>query len=526
MASQPQLQPQEQWKGSKKGKQACDYCRARKIRCDSNNPCSNCQSTQPCIYSLPKKKGPKRREASQAAFQTVKEYRDPRVNIPQSPKTGISVDSAFQTSSLLSLETMQSCLDAFFEQKYPIIPIIDRDQMSASLLHLQDSPSQYSLVTAICALMTLQSETSPPSRHGPSLDSPHIDSKPSVNFLINETCRARNFCNYIDEPSLATVQSSFFLFAVFFCLERDNTAWFYMREAITMLQLLRLHEEASYTTMNDIQYSTYCRRTFWLLFVTERAYALQRHHPLTLRRTIALPTVEQGPEATILFGFLDLVALFQNFGDAFLSLWNLSSGPTASLPFLAKLQDVLQYSIPYVNERTDIQKADLLVSRQWLKTVVWKLCVSNGLLSSKSAVESLSFRYPVTIARDIILALRLLPLKAIQANGIGILEKVFDIGCSLADVLSVNPNTMQVSALEIGPRDYLMELVQIVGMELGGSSKFSRLLSLRADECLRVRLRGSLCSSNDSHGVHEIHWKEAADTGDVVFEPMILIGSG
>ncbi|KAH6663758.1 hypothetical protein B0J14DRAFT_609002 [Halenospora varia] len=484
MASQPQPQPQpqEQWKGS--GKQACDYCRARKIRCNSNHPCSNCQSKQPCVYRLPKKKRPKRREASQAAFRTVKDYRDPR------------------TSSLLSLETMQSCLDAFFEQKYLIIPIIGRDQMSASLLHLQDSPLQYSLVTAICALMTLQSETSPPSRHGPSFDSPHIDSKPSVNSLVNETCRARNFCNYIDEPSLATVQSSFFLFAVFFCLERDNTAWFYIREAVTMLQLPRPHEEASYTTMNGIQYSTYCRRTFWLLFMTERAYALQRHHPLTLRHTIALPTVEQGPETTILSGFLDLVALFQNFGDAFLSLWNLSSGPTASLPFLAKLQDVLQYSILYVNERMDIQKADLLVSRQWLKTVVWKLCVSNGLLSSKSAVET------------------------IQASGIGILEKVFDIGCSLADVLSVNPNILQVSALEIGPRDYLMELVQIVGMELGGSSKFSRLLSLRADECLRVRLRGSLCSSNDSYGVHEIHGKEAADTGDLTFEPTILIGSG
>ncbi|KAG0645322.1 hypothetical protein D0Z07_9058 [Hyphodiscus hymeniophilus] len=197
-----------------------------------------------------------------------------------------------------------------------------------------------------------------------------------------------------------------------------------------MLQLLRLHEEASYAAMTDLKYSTYSRRTFWLLFITERAYALQRHHPLTLRRAIALPIVESGHEASIISGFLDLVALFQNFGDSFLSRWNLSSGPTASLPFLAKLQELLQYSIPHVSERTNIQKADLLVSRQWLKTVVWQLCVSSGLLSSTSAVE-------MTIARDVLLALRQLPLKAFQANGIGILEKVFDIGYSLADVLVV-----------------------------------------------------------------------------------------
>ncbi|KAH6665236.1 hypothetical protein B0J14DRAFT_606742 [Halenospora varia] len=139
----------------------------------------------------------------------------------------------------------------------------------------------------------------------------------------------------------------------------------------------------------------------------------------------------------------------------------------------------------------------------------------NGLLSSKSAIESLSFRYPVTIARDIILALRLLPLKAIQANRIGILEKVFDISYSLVDVLLVNPNIIQVLALEIRPRDYLIELVQI----------FLRLLSLRADKCLRVRLRRSLCLSNDSYRVYKIYRKEAADTSDVVFRPMILIGS-
>jgi hypothetical protein len=399
------------------------------------------------------------------------------------------------------------------------MPILGRDEICASLHHLDESPTQYSLITAICAVITLETEIPLSfSGDGASYDTPKHDSMSSVDFLINETCRARKFCNHIDNPSLAAVQASFFLFAVFFSLGRDNSAWFYIRESMTMLQLLRLHEEATYTTMTDLQYATYCRRTFWLLFITERAYALQRHRPLTLRRTISLPAVEAGPEATILSGFLDLVALFRNFGDQFISLWNLSGDSIASPQSLVRLQDFLNCAIPNVSERTKIQQADLLVSRQWLKTIVWQLCLSNGLLSSTSTTESMSFYYPVTIARHVILVSRLLPHEAYQANGVGILEKIFDIGSSLADVLLVHQ--IQTSALEIGPRDYLMELVRILATDIEGSSKYLRLLATRADECLEVRLRGSLSFNSGSPGVCEIDLDEEVNNHNFVYGPL------
>lgn len=37
-----------------------------------------------------------------------------------------------------------------------------------------------------------------------------------------------------------------------------------------MLQMLRLHEEDTYTTMEDETEALFSRRTFWLLFITER----------------------------------------------------------------------------------------------------------------------------------------------------------------------------------------------------------------------------------------------------------------
>ena len=70
----------------------------------------------------------------------------------------------------------------------------------------------------------------------------------------------------------------------------------------------------------------------------------------------------------------------------------------------------------------------MLVNRQWLKMLVWQLCLSKGLLFSNSVIDSTSFHFPVEIAREAILVSILLPLAAFQSNGVEILERILDIG--------------------------------------------------------------------------------------------------
>ncbi|KAH8669698.1 hypothetical protein BGZ60DRAFT_408074 [Tricladium varicosporioides] len=514
-------------------RQACDCCHARKIRCDGVNPCANCLSTElTCTYlAIPKKKGPKGRRVERPqnvdAGRPAKrskivheissssgQRRENPLNVPPPevpPPAVIDIEELrFQPSRFISDEFVKECIDAFFAHKFPIMPILDQEQTYALLPLLREPPEQYALITSICAVITLQPEILDPE---PTCNHPiNFPQRPTPEVFIQETVRARQFFPYIDSPTLATVQTSFFLFAAFFCLGKDNSAWFYIREAMTVLQLLRLHEESTYDSIQDPLCATFNRRTFWLLFITERAYALQRHRPLTLQRTISLPSIAPGPEEMILSGFIDLVSLFQNFDDDFISLWNLSTAPSekaTSLQSLVQLQDILKFSIPNVAERTEIQQADLLISRQWLKTMVWQLSLSKRLLSSNASTESMSFHYPVTIAREVVLVSRLLSLKALEANGIGILEKVFDIGCSLADVLNLHPNLMADRGMEIGPRDYLMELVRVLttasqGKHGMGSERFLRVLADKTDECLGVRTGGSLREIEGSRCIDEI----------------------
>ncbi|KFY17190.1 hypothetical protein V491_05088, partial [Pseudogymnoascus sp. VKM F-3775] len=187
--------------------------------------------------------------------------------------------------------------------------------------------------------------------------------------------------DYVETPTLEDAQASFFIFAGLFDCDKHNSAWFYLRESITLMEAMRLHEEATYKGM-PAREALFSRRTFWLLFITERAYALQRHRPLTLNATIELPTTtaDDDPDAEIISGFLDLLALFRNFNSDFVSTWNNSS---LSPPFssaaassaalseasisaaqLAQLQDTLALSAPPEgSQRTEIQKADLSITR-------------------------------------------------------------------------------------------------------------------------------------------------------------------
>ncbi|KAF4887523.1 putative sucrose utilization protein SUC1 [Colletotrichum fructicola] len=288
---------------------------------------------------------------------------------------------------------------------------------------------------------------------------------PPVDFFLSEALRSRRYHNVADTQSLAQVQTSFFLYCIYFCLNNDNAAWFYIREAMTILQTLRYHEEATYNEIPDASTKKYARRIFWVLFITERAYAMQRHRPLTLQPMLDLPQIDPlSPDAKILPGFLELISLFRPFDTDFIATWNSSTPSSTSKSAepeqLARLQNTLSNALANVSNFSPMQQADLLITREWLKVIVWKLCVSRTLLSGTDSEDSMSLSYPTTIARDTVLVSRLLPTTAFEANGVGILEKVFDVGCSLADLLSLNPPTIITSVMDVGPIDILMETQQ------------------------------------------------------------------
>lgn len=88
-------------------------------------------------------------------------------------------------------------------------------------------------------------------------------------ILLDEALRVRKHYDYVENPTVVSVMTSFFLFGCYYGLNKQNTAWFHLREATASVQILGMDEE-SYYLEGYIKDTSSKRRLFWLLFITER----------------------------------------------------------------------------------------------------------------------------------------------------------------------------------------------------------------------------------------------------------------
>jgi Fungal specific transcription factor domain len=384
---------------------------------------------------------------------------------------------------LLSQQLIDGCIDFFFAHLYPTMPILHRGRLQEKIAREMDQSIEvYCLITSLCAFMMIQPGMSLPGRPlGARTDSDDLVSGKftTATTLLEEVLHLRKAIEYVDNPSLESVQTSLFLFACYFGLDKHNKAWFHLREATTLAQIMGMQDEPSYLNGDPVD-NIMKRRLFWLLFITERAYALQRHRPLTLHATIELPSTEEdSAETSIINGFLHMINLFRPFDDTFIGLWNKSRND-CSTAWLAQLQQQLSDALPTTLDSTETQAADIVTSQQWLRTMVWQLSITNGYLSSTSPDSSMTFKYPIEIAKDLIADVSHLPQQALEVHGIGLIEKLFDVACTVTDVIACVP--LDGSTLGIGPDEYLHQFLTLISNLRGGGSRFRPLLLAKISE--------------------------------------------
>ena len=321
------------------------------------------------------------------------------------------------TPGLLTPDLINACSTFFFAHMYHTTPVVERDQLQAMVRSMGQSAEAYCLVAALCAFMLIQPGIAASAMTGSPEMSSSMTNPKMGNALMEEAVRVRRTEDYVENPTVNTIRTSFFLFGCCFGLNKHNAGWFHLREATALAQLLGMQDESAYL-YGDVLENSRKRRLFWLLFVTERAYALQKHRPLTLHATIGLPTVDQHVSASIT-GFIHLVNLYRPFDDMFIGLWNKSRSDCTTY-FLAHLQQELSNALPDRLDTTESQAADLRTSQQWLRTMVWQLSIMNGYLSSTSSEACMTFRYPIEIAKDLVAVTSRLSKQAMEVHGIGL----------------------------------------------------------------------------------------------------------
>ncbi|KAL2148150.1 hypothetical protein VTH82DRAFT_8735, partial [Thermothelomyces myriococcoides] len=206
-------------------KRACDACHRRKVKCDGITPCRNCSASQlACTYNaVPQKKGPKGSRA-----KVINELKETQRQSSLSARLQGGINGGLLGAGLapnprlLPQETLKACIDFYFAHMLPTLPILDRQRLEADARYMEQNLDTYCLLTSFCSFVCLQPGMVIP---GAGVSDPFSQESMfganvmTSSLLMEETIRVRKGYDYTASPTVNTLCTSYFLFAVHHYLE-------------------------------------------------------------------------------------------------------------------------------------------------------------------------------------------------------------------------------------------------------------------------------------------------------------------
>lgn len=124
--------------------------------------------------------------------------------------------------------------------------------------------------------------------------------------------------------------------------------------------------------------------------------------PISSQDTISLSSIDFGEDNGYVQGLINLARLFVTFDSS--SIPHASRHgkvPISESQLVGVEETLLEIAVPL--ERFDIvQRVDFLVTKQWMRILLWQHAMSRGLLSSVSSHQSMTFLFPVQVVRDLL----------------------------------------------------------------------------------------------------------------------------
>jgi hypothetical protein len=420
---------------------ACDACRHRKIKCDGGNPCRSCISADiGCSYDLPRlKKGPKRSRQDSAIGQ----LRAKKV-LKADPLTAVvsAVNSEILRWDRFSRESLRTLILDYFDSHHTMTEILECDTV-VDYLDKPPTSLRYCMVMGIAAYQKVVGVVGPDGKGALEI----------VETLLHEALRAHQISKVMEKICEEHLIGNFFIFAVYFNLQKFSTAWIYLREAITVAQILGFDNENSYALLSE--YEALRRRLlFYVLFATERGVSLLTMFPVTLKDVIAYPNTDPSVKG---HDVVQLARLFKIIDDfATLTETSRKQSDMDAESIVALLCKQLDDSKALAdNMHSDVHRADLLISAEWIRLLICKSFLS--AYSTESQVSIL-----VSIADSIIrLGQQITKIKW-RVHGVGMAMKLSEILTSMADTCGVENirNQLTTSESNVGAR--ISELLNLI----------------------------------------------------------------
>ncbi|KAK7229856.1 hypothetical protein V2G26_002026 [Clonostachys chloroleuca] len=434
---------------------ACDSCSVRKIKCNGRTPCQACvASSLPCSRLRARKKsgpkGPRKRtkeaiieiQQTQRQGQNEQQPRDSSLGGPVSTLTSLSGHS---TSSPAG-ESENNALDRRNIGHQPGRRIsLSSFSRYLTIYHSDaDDKVAYALAASICAATMAQLHL--------------VDENEGCLYqsMIYEAEKTRFMLDYSKYQTTDALLTSFFLHVLYSNIGNITKSTLLLREAITYAHIMGIHQDIFYSDLHpDI--AQHHLHIAWILFITDRAHALQHDIPSTFKPSPTLPELRPSQNSELGQAFCSLCRLFQSFDDV--CPRDIRSEHNGLLGTISTQLRRTQ-AFPFCDN--EVQRADIVVTDSWLRVVLWKAAIPYVDATTDPNDQSLSVSFPISVARDLLAKLTTLSSCALEAHGPGMMSKLFEVASSVADVIICAPNLADVGSVHVRPREILCALSSLI----------------------------------------------------------------
>ncbi|KAK4154061.1 C6 transcription factor [Chaetomidium leptoderma] len=505
---------------------ACDACRVRKVRCSASQPCTQCAHLNlSCTFApAPTKRKPGvrgrlvaelRNKAATKATNvkaTSTASRSASASSPPDESQGAEPAAVTSIAGILdhaghvvtphseltppiggggySQDFFMRMLPEYEQLVYPVNPVVTPDEMRAAITNMHASYEDAALVHAFGAITINLTQTSW-TMHG--------DIATQMTSLVHYSLWAHRMADMGRDTSSHYLQCELPMTVKrgmiglwnecsLMAFKRFDRSFSSLRESITLIQMLNIHQYSEDNlcglTRREISRQ---QRLYWEAYIHERFVCIMAGFPcimIPLRTGLPMTDPDVPPYVTV--GFNRLIRLFQIMDAPLLAHWaaqTIADAPTLTAEWIeckqaqldadeaetaAAARDLAARGAGALREE---QHVDLLVTRLWLRTLVWQLALSHGLLRSAppcDAHEGFSLHFPAQRLSAQLRGLvsRLGNMSSIITHGSGILQKLFEITSTVADVLALprEPGQTQEEA-RARVEDFLFLVRFIFGFE-------------------------------------------------------------
>ncbi|KAK8211507.1 hypothetical protein M8818_003160 [Zalaria obscura] len=462
---------------------ACDACKLRKVKCNGHTPCQQCNHLNlRCLYSTVKLRGKQSKRGHLIARYKQKVSQESRskslVSTPLEVQSQQVPSEESQTlpglatmlpehallpawtpaSSPLPYDTsfFSSFLHDYEVSVYPVNPIISPTEVMSLIAEMHQDDEARAFIFSLVAVTIDLTHCSPDQS---------MSTGEQVEYWAKQTIFTRRPMMLDDKVSIRRIMTAQFLHIVLMGLRKGGPAFYYLRESITMIQMLRVNDPTVMSSLS-LQERARRQRLYWEAFIHERFYAITEYRTTVLSLLQGLPEYDDSTPRGIHDGFCQIIKLFTLIDADFLSIWLADDASDKSLT--AEWIEDKHRQIDaepagedgLISDLTDLQQSDLIITKHWLRNLVWQMAMSKCLLSSTASNRAMSLLFPVRLSSRLRNLLTKMSRESVEIHGSGIQQKLFELTDTIANVIITVPGaSMEETASRVNDFTFLINFL-------------------------------------------------------------------